>query len=365
MTETLATEGLAVGYRRRRRERVLLSDLDLALAPGELTCLLGPNGCGKSTLLRTLAGMQAPLSGRVRLGGEDVGGMDPRARARRLAVVLTDPVDTGLLRTVDLVALGRYPHAGWDGKLDAADVEAVRWALRVTGAEGFADRAVAELSDGERQRAMLARALAQNPVVLALDEPVAFVDLPRRVELVALLRDLARECGLAVLMTTHDLDLALRSADTLWLVRPDADLSDRLRVGAPEDLALDGSVAAAFGAGDMVFDPLRATFLAPARGLARVRVTGDEVGAAWAARALEREGLTAVTDGPADLTVAATGQEWRLSAPDGEFVFGSVGELARCVRDGLPSWLARPQASAGDPTGERPRRAAGRSVGEA
>ncbi|MGH3665817.1 MAG: ABC transporter ATP-binding protein, partial [Egibacteraceae bacterium] len=243
----LTSHALAVGYRRRRRaDRVLLSGLELALPAGELTCLLGPNGSGKSTLLRTLAGMQEPLSGEVRLLGDDVGALEPRERARRLSVVLTEPVDTGLMRAADLVALGRYPHTGWGGRLSDDDVAAVRWALRVTGAAPLAARRVLELSDGERQRVLIARALAQQPAVLALDEPVAFVDLPRRVELTQLLRDLARECGLAVLLTTHDLDLALRSADTLWLIDPHAEPDQRLRTGAPEDLLLAGAVAAAF-----------------------------------------------------------------------------------------------------------------------
>ncbi len=174
----LRADALTVGYRGRRgTRREVLAGLDLTLPAGELTCLLGANGSGKSTLLRTLAGMQAPLAGRVTLLGDDVTALEPRERARRLAVVLTDPVETGGLTGADLVALGRHPHTGWSGRLGPADRDAVDWALRATGAAPLAARPVGQLSDGERQRLLVARALAQQPAVLALDEPVAFVDL--------------------------------------------------------------------------------------------------------------------------------------------------------------------------------------------
>ena len=351
----LAARGLVVGYRSRRGgDRLLLTDLDLDLAAGELTCLLGPNGCGKSTLLRGLTGLQAPLAGRVTLDGRDLTALSSRQRARLLSIVLTEAVDGGLLRCADLVALGRYPYTGWSGRLQPADVAAVRWALRVTGVEALAERRVDELSDGERQRVLIARALAQQPAVLALDEPTAFVDLPHRVELAELLRSLARECGLAVLLVTHDLSLALRSADTVWLIEPpytDA-ATAHLHVGAPEDLALDGVVGRAFASDEVHFDLATATFVARPGQLGTVAVAGSQPAATWAGWAMAREGLTVIADAAAaDLVVTATvvggRRSWQVRSAAGTSEHPDVASLVGAVRGLLPALVTLPRA--GDP----------------
>ncbi|MGH3696990.1 MAG: ABC transporter ATP-binding protein [Pseudonocardiaceae bacterium] len=222
-------EGLSVGYRSGRRCTAVLDGLDLELTSGSFTCLLGPNGSGKSTLLRTFAGMQRPLGGKLTLFGEDIARLRPRQLARRLGVVLTDRVTVGALSVTDLVELGRYPHRGWDGRPGENDAAIVQWAIDITGTQPLAHRDVDELSDGERQRVMIARALAQEPAMLLLDEPTAYLDVSRRVELTALLRSLAAETGKAVLCTTHDLELALRAADRIWLLDPDGTVIE----GAP------------------------------------------------------------------------------------------------------------------------------------
>lgn len=336
MTAVLEARGLAVGYPRRRgRAHTVLADLDLRLEPGELTCLLGPNGSGKSTLLRTLAGMQPPLAGAALLHGTPVGRLPSVERARRLAVVLTDPVDAGLMRAADFVALGRYPHTSWTGRLRPGDEQAVRWALEVTGSAPLAERAVAELSDGERQRVAVARALAQEPGVLALDEPIAFVDVPRRVELTGLLRSLARQSDLAVLLTTHDLELAIRVADTLWLVVPGPPA--HIAVGAPEDLVLSGAVSRAFPSDEVTFDVERGTFRPLPAAIGRATVLGGDVAGRWAARALERQGLAVVGPGEhADLTVEVTAgagsTRLRLRAPGHDSAHTSVRDLVLAVR---------------------------------
>jgi len=358
----LAARDLVVGYRSRRGgDRLLLTDLDLDLAPGELTCLLGPNGCGKSTLLRGLTGLQAPLAGRVTLDGHDLTALSSRRRARLLSIVLTEAVDGGLLRCADLVALGRYPYTGWSGRLQAADVAAVRWALRVTGVEALAERRVDELSDGERQRVLIARALAQQPAVLALDEPTAFVDLPRRVELAELLRSLARECGLAVLLVTHDLSLALRSADTVWLIEPVRSESPALlHVGAPEDLALDGVVGRAFASEEVHFDLATATFLPRQGQLGTVVVAGHEPAATWAGWAMAREGLSVIADAAdADLVVTATvagGQRsWQVRSAAGTSEHPDVASLVGAVRGLLPALASVSRNGKQSPNAQRAR----------
>ena len=329
----LRTEGLTVGYG-GRRSREVLRDLELTVAEAELICLVGPNGSGKSTLLRTIAGMQPALRGRTLLLGDDVARLAPAERARRLAVVLTDTIDVGAMNAVDVVALGRYPYTGWSGRLTPADWDTVWWALEATGAETVANRVLGELSDGERQRVLMARALAQQPALLALDEAVAFVDVPRRVELLQILRNLARECGLGVVLTTHDLDLAIRHADTLWLLEAGPDGSV-LHVGGPEDLVLSGAVARAFAGSEVEFDLQRGVFVPTPPVLASVAVTGNGVTALWTRRAMEREGLAVVAD--AEIRVVVRDGTWTVQWPGGTGVHASVSAVVTAVRDLLPA----------------------------
>lgn len=214
----LCARDLTTGYRSGRHTRVVHRKLNLTLERGKLTALLGPNGAGKSTLLRTLAGLQPPLEGEVWIEGKTLRSFSAMELARKLAVVLTERVEVGYMTAYALAALGRYPYTPWDGRLSAEDEVIVQEAMRAARCESLASRMVGELSDGERQRVMIARALAQQTPIIFLDEPTAFLDLPRRVEIMHLLRDLAHQTGRALLVSTHDLELALRLADTLWLV---------------------------------------------------------------------------------------------------------------------------------------------------
>lgn len=332
----LATEGLAVGYRTRSLRgrgsgRAVLTQLDLEARAGELTVLLGPNGAGKSTLLRTLCGLLPPLSGHVRVGGVSLAHEPPAVLARRLAVVLTDRVDPGLLSARELVGLGRHPHTGFTGRLTTVDHAAVQWSLDAVGAGHLADRPAAELSDGERQRVLTARALAQEPEIVLLDEPTAFLDVPSRVALTVLLRDLARDKGLTVVVSTHDLELALRVADAVWLV----DRDSRVHAGAPEDLIRSGAVAGAFDAEHLAFDPVSGSF--GLRRTARATVAVDAPPALFPLleRALAREGLTVTQSGRGERGQVSADEEGGLTlrGPDSRVVrTDSFHELARTVR---------------------------------
>lgn len=170
----IETKSLEIGYDAGKTGRTVVArNINLRLNPGELVCLLGPNGAGKSTLMRTLSAMQAPLAGQVLLDGKNIHRMDARERARVLSVVLTERITVGLLDVYTLVSLGRYPYTGWNGKLTEQDHQVIQWALQVVNASEFANRQVLELSDGERQRVMMARALAQQPRLMVLDEITA------------------------------------------------------------------------------------------------------------------------------------------------------------------------------------------------
>ncbi|MCC5575300.1 (2Fe-2S)-binding protein [Microtetraspora sp. AC03309] len=284
----LRLDGVCAGYpaRRGHRGRLVLDGLDATAAPGELTVLIGPNGAGKSTLLRTMAGLQPVLDGRVLIDGAAIESVPASELARRLAVVLTERDLPALLTARELAGLGRHPHTGFTGRLSAADGEIVSWALEAVHAVHLADRPVTELSDGERQRVLVARALAQQPSAILLDEPTAFLDVTSRVALMGLLRRLARENDLAVVVSTHDLELALRVADRLWLLAPGGLLS----AGTPEELTLRGVIGAAFDGDELSFDPASGVFVLQAGSGGRVRVTADGIHRPLLERALAREG---------------------------------------------------------------------------
>ena len=301
----LTTSELVVGYRESRKaSKRVAGPLDLGLARGELVCLLGPNGAGKSTLMRTLTAMQPALGGAVHLTGESLNHMPAAERARRLAVVLTDRVAVGMLTARSVVELGRYPHTGWRGRLIARDHDIVDRALVTAGARELAHRAVVELSDGERQKVMIARALAQEPAVLVLDEITAFLDLPRRVEVMRLLRHLAHHEDKAVLVSSHDLELALRCADRIWLLSKGGELVQ----GSPEGLVLSGQFSETFASEGVVFDRGSGTFQLYEQTHGEVEVTGDGDVAAWTRRAIERLGFATRTDpGPEERRVEVVG----------------------------------------------------------
>ncbi len=307
----LRTRDLAVGYRSRREHRAVLERVSLSVERGELICLLGPNGIGKSTLMRTLGRMQPALWGTVELGGTPLQSLSASDLARRLGVVLTERVIVESLRARQIVELGRYPHSGWLGGLARRDHEIVAWALDAVGATHLAERDFAQISDGERQRVMVARALAQQPVLLMLDEPTAFLDVPSRVELMGLLRRLTREHALAVVISTHDLELALRTADVVWLLLPGGEVV----TGAPEDVMLSGAVALAFEGRQIRFDPAARTFrwLTGERGGAAL--SGQGLRGEMARAVLEREGYSVVSGGErASLSVRIDDAAWTVCA---------------------------------------------------
>jgi cobalamin transport system ATP-binding protein len=313
----LETQKLTIGYPKHR----VSQDIDVQLFSGELVCLIGPNGAGKTTLMRTLAGMLSPLEGQVNLLGEDVRKLDSRILAQRLSVVLTDRVDVGLLSGYALVALGRYPYTDWTGNLSQHDETIVRWAVEAVGATDIAMRPVNELSDGERQKLMIARALTQEPALMILDEPTAYLDLPRRVEIMQLLRQIARQTERAILLSTHDLDLALRNADRIWLMPKDASLT----VGAPEDLVLNGAFEQAFQSEGVQFDRQTGSFRALIDSNKFIALKGEGIRRIWTQRALERAGFT--IDETTTTCVIITDEGWVLHQHDSQSTHPTLHRL--------------------------------------
>ncbi|KTE01501.1 hypothetical protein ATE68_10430 [Sphingopyxis sp. H038] len=316
MSGILSTDDLAIGY----SGRLVAEHLSLALHPGDVVALVGPNGTGKTTLLRTLAGLLPPLAGSIALEGEPLASLSARAKAQRLGVVLTERPQTGYLTGFELAAAGRYPHTGWQGRLAPADIAIVDEALALVGAAAFRDRPVASLSDGERQRVMVARALAQQPRLLLLDEVTSFLDVPRRVAFFALLGELAGQRGYAIVISTHELELALRCANRLWLYD-----GTRLLDGAPEDLILSGDFARIFAADGVSFDEEAGHFELRRPASRRIALEGKGVRAAWTRRALERAGFAIDPDASIRVSVDATG--WRIGPERADSIAAMLGRL--------------------------------------
>jgi iron complex transport system ATP-binding protein len=288
----LLAKGLAIGWG-GRYERLLASAIDLEVAEGELAVLVGPNGSGKSTLLRTLVGLQDALRGSVALCGSELARLSVEERSQRAASVFTDRYDSGYFTVFDIVAFGRYPYTDARGRLEERDVAAVRGAIAAVGLDALAARIFAELSDGERQKALIARAIAQDCPLLVLDEPTAFLDAPARVEVFHIAQSLAHRSRKAVVLSTHDIDHALRYADRLWLM----DKEHRFRSGTPEDLVMSGGIGRAFDGEGFRFDPKSGAFRSARADLPlAVEIVGEEgASRTWTERLLERLGLVSAT----------------------------------------------------------------------
>lgn len=240
---------LTIGYRTKQGVRTVASGMTAMVQQGELTCLIGPNGVGKSTLLRTLSAFQQPLSGSITVNGRELSTFSDRRLSRTVGVVLTEKPDVRNMTVRELVGMGRAPYTGFWGALSREDETIVDDSIHMVGIDTLRERLVDTLSDGERQKVMVAKSLAQQTPVIFLDEPTAFLDFPSKVELMQLLRRLAHERQKTVFMSTHDLELALQVADIVWLME-----RGRFSVGTPRQLAADGTLSRFVERDDIHFD---------------------------------------------------------------------------------------------------------------
>jgi iron complex transport system ATP-binding protein len=234
----LEGKGLSLGYVQQKGKKEILSDLDFKLFSGELTCLLGPNGVGKSTLVKSILGQIQPWKGELFLQNHPLEKFGIADLAKKISVVLTEPVFPGNMTVGQLVALGRTPHTGWSGRLNTQDREVVEKALHDTKILYLKNERLGEISDGQRQKAMIARALAQDGQVMVLDEPTAHLDLVNRMEIMHLLREIALTKNKAILVVTHDLEIAVETADRFWVLT----CGSPLLSGRPEDLMISGKI---------------------------------------------------------------------------------------------------------------------------
>lgn len=288
MKPALELDHLSVGY----GKRILLKDLCASISPGQILTLIGPNGAGKSTILKTISHHLARMGGVVRVGGEDIERMDGHELAKRLSVVLTERVRPELMTCYDVAASGRYPYTGRFGMLTAQDRDIIAQSLALVHAEELADKPFARVSDGQRQRVMLARALCQQPRVLVLDEPTSFLDIRYKIELSAILLRLARERGVTIVMSLHEIDLAARVSDLVMGIG-----AHGVEVfGAPEAVFTEANVTRLYGISSGAYDALSGSVELPcAEGQPRVFVLGGMGRATAVYRRLTREGTPFAT----------------------------------------------------------------------
>jgi len=303
----LTTQQLTIGYSRKGKTDVIQSGLDLKLRAGELVCLIGPNGSGKSTLLRTLTGLQKPLSGKTLIDGKEIIKLKQLEKALLIALVLTERIEIENATVYNLVSLGRHPHSNWWGNITDEEDAIIREAIEMVHLSHKMHQNINELSDGERQRAMIAKALAQDTPIIMLDEPTAHLDLPNRVEIMLLLHRLAHKTDKAILLSTHELDLALQAADRIWLMSADKGVE----CGVPEDLVFNGSFNRAFESKAYYFNASNGNFSMNYPMTKKVWVSGDKTRMYWTFRALARAGYAVMQDAGVQIEVTEAG--WLLN----------------------------------------------------
>lgn len=304
----LSTHQLSVGY----GSNAVLTDINIALNAGELVCFMGPNGIGKSTLIKTLMGLQQPLSGEFKFSSNET-------RERQLAVVLTDRIQHPQLTVHELITLGRYPYLSWSLSLKSDDKKIIDQAIHQARVQHLTNKKISELSDGQMQMVMIARALAQETHILLLDEPTAHLDLNNRVEIMNLLKRLTRETNRGILLATHELDLALQTADKVWIATP----AKTLKTGIPEDLVLDGSFDEVFQFKG--FDLKTGKIEHPVTQAKTVKLVGSGHEFLWTKNALERNGFEVNDRGCASIEIEKKNNSisWLVN----DYRFGKLASL--------------------------------------
>jgi len=327
----LRTKNLAIGYGRGKHRQDVLSHISLQAKTSQIIALIGANGTGKSTLLRTLAGLQPAHDGEIWLNSKDFNKLTPKEIAFQVSLVLTDRIQTGYITVGDLVAMGRYPHTDWKGRMAEADVKAVLGALKITGLSNLIHSDLQELSDGQKQKTMIARAMAQDGDLMLLDEPLIHLDVPSKWEIMNLLRRMAHERSKTVILATHELDLSLRMADQLWLI----DEKKNLIAGAPEDLVLDGLISKVFDSQQYFFDQDLGGFAMKSEGI-KVKVTGSGSTLIWTKRALERAGYQPVNIDVGSEIVCResnSGRQWNIRSEESSESCNSIEELIDFLKE--------------------------------
>lgn len=310
MKNVIECKSLAIGYKEKyKKETILIPDFSIELHESELTALIGPNGAGKTTLLKTISGNLSPITGEITLLGKNQKNYSSVELAKLISIVLTDRILDQHIKVFDVVATGRYPYTGFWATLNHHDQSVIINSMEMVGVESFANRTFNTLSDGERQKVMIAKALAQNTPIIFLDEPAAFLDYPSKIELIHLLQNLVKRHNKTILFSSHDLELVLRSADRLWLVAP----GKHIVTDIPEQLIFDGVIEQYFNRTGLRFDAMKGQFSQPDRGNKRISIFAEGLTGVWLCNALERKGWQVNQDAGEPVSVQYIKDEYILT----------------------------------------------------
>lgn len=291
------TKDLTIGYRQKSGNKILQKNLALTINSGEIVSLMGQNGVGKTTFIKTISGLLEPLSGDVFYNGTSLQKISNQDLSKKLSLVLTEKPFSFNMSVLELVALGRHPYSNWIGILSNEDKEVIEWAITETNTNYLADQKLYQLSDGQLQKVMIARALAQQTDLIFLDEPAAHLDLHNKIEVMMLLRKIAKQ-GKSILISTHDMQISTQLSDKLWLFN----FNEPTRIGAPEDLILDGSLEQTLYLKDYGYDMIHGVVNIPQTGL-EISVIGPEKEKFWTEQALKRNEFQVKNDASLSIVI--------------------------------------------------------------
>ncbi len=328
----LQLSNVSIGYHSKNRLSLVQSELSLSANKGELIALIGENGCGKSTLIRSIACLQPIFKGEINLNGKNLEKLTPAKRAKLLSVVLTEQKSVASFNVRELISIGRDPYTGWLGSLSETDNDIITRAIEQTYLQGFENRNIHELSDGERQRAFIARALAQDTPLIILDEPTSHLDLANRINILLLLQKLARNTGKTILISTHELETAMQVADKLWMMEKGGGVI----VGVPEDMVLNGKFDSVFNHQNYDFDKEYGTFIVQKQfdkfitTRANIR---DGLMTRWTTKALSRRGFKIVENASVVLQIDEEEKSWTVNNNLLSYVTYSIEEALHAIAE--------------------------------
>lgn len=331
----LSAKDLTVGYRKGNSTSPVISGLNLSLSRGKLVALIGANGIGKSTLLRTLVGNQPPLEGEVSISGIRIGEISRKDLSLLLGIVNTERTQAGALTVREVVSLGRQPYTGFLGILSKNDKSIVEKAMQDAGILHKASSFLAELSDGERQKVMIAKALAQCTPIIILDEPTAFLDVASRMETMLLLHNLAHKQNKAVLLSSHDLSQSMMLADELWVVTNDR----KIISGNTEDVVLSGAMDSIFASSIISFDLLQGDFCINLDSQYDIKLNcNDKILKKWIGNALKRNGYGISNDEACKNEITAISPyEITVSTAQGSIKANSISDMIAIIKGKNPN----------------------------
>lgn len=320
-TQILQTQNLNVGY--ADNATILLENINICASLGEFISLIGKNGIGKSTLLKTLIGLQNPISGNIFIENENLKSISIENLAQKISFVSTENIRIPNLKVIDFIALGRAPYTNWYGNLNKTDHKIISESIDLVNIENIKNKNIDKLSDGERQRALIARALAQDTDIIFLDEPTAFLDLQNKYEIFHLLNKLSKEKQKTIIFSTHDLNLALNESDKIWLIA-----DKQIIEGMPEEIVLNNTINKLFDNSQLLFEKTSGEFVKKQNNEKKISLIGSGVEFIWTKRALIRNNFNIVENAKISVSIKTENSTiWELNNEGKILKFNTLKDL--------------------------------------